>query len=410
MSVERVGTLIVGAGQAGLSMSEHLSRRGLPHLVVERGRIAQRWRSERWDGLHSNGPAWHDRLPALPIAGVAPDDFATRDQLVDYFAAYAAHIAAPVRCGVAVTGLRHAADGAGFRVETSQGAIEARSVVVATGPFQRPVVPPLVPEGAGVMQMHSSAYRNPDQLGTGAVLVVGAGSSGSQIADELCRAGRRVYLSVGRHGRPPRRYRGRDCSWWMDVLGTWSVPVPHPGTRHVTIAVSGAHGGRTVDFRELAAGGVTLVGRATSFADGAMRFADDLAADLAEGDASLLAFLDAADAHAAREGLALPEEPEARRVAPDPPCVTRPTLTLDLREAGVTHIVWATGYGLDHGWLAVDAFDETGGVRHRRGVSDVPGLYFLGLSWLSCRASSFIFGADRDAAYLGDVIAERGTA
>lgn len=405
MPVERIETLIIGAGQAGLAMSEQLSRRGLPHCLVERGRIAERWHSERWDGLHSNGPAWHDRLPALPIAGTGADDFATRDQLTAYFAAYAAHIAAPVRCGVAVTSLRRSADG--FHARTSNGAIAAGSVVVATGPFQRPVVPTLVPEGGGIAQLHSSAYRNPAALGPGAVLVVGAGSSGSQIADELRRAGRRVYLSVGRHGRPPRRYRGRDCSWWMDVLGTWAVPARPAGDKHVTIAVSGAYGGRTVDFRRLAADGVTLLGRAVSFDDGAMRFADGLAADLAEGDASLLAFLDAADAYAAREGLDLPEEPAARHVAANPDCVTSPVRELDLREAGITQIIWATGYELDHGWLEVDAFDARGAVVHDRGVTQVPGLYFIGLSWLSCRASSFIFGAAHDAAYLGDVIAAR---
>ena len=208
MSVEKVETLIVGGGQAGLAMSEQLSQRHLPHLVVERHRIAERWRSERWDGLHANGPAWHDRLPGLPIAGVGPDDFATRDQMVDYLVAYTERIAAPVRCGVAVTALHKQPDGIGFRAETSKGVIEANNVVAATGPFQRPVIPEIVPPETGppetrIVQMHSSGYRNPGQLPRGAVLVVGAGSSGAQIADELSRAGRRVYLSVGRHGGLP---------------------------------------------------------------------------------------------------------------------------------------------------------------------------------------------------------------
>jgi putative flavoprotein involved in K+ transport len=405
VSVEQVETLIVGGGQAGLAMSEQLSKRHLPHLIVERYRIAERWRSERWDGLHANGPAWHDRLPGLSIAGVDPDGFATRDQMVDYFVAYAERIAAPIRCGVAVTALHRRADGTGFRAETSAGAIEATNVVAATGPFQRPVIPIAVPPDAGIAQMHSSEYRNPGQLPEGAVLVVGAGSSGAQIADELSRAGRRVYLSVSRHERPPRRYRGHDFGWWLRVLGMWEAPVRDPPQKHVTIAVSGAYGGHTIDFRRLAARGVVLVGRAGAIGDGAMDFSPDLASDVAQGDASYLSLLDAADAYAVREGLDLPEEPAARTIGPDPPCVTDPILRLNLRDAGITAIVWATGYALDFGWLKLDAFNERGAPAHRRGVTDVPGLYFLGLSWLSRRASAFIFGAERDASYLADHIA-----
>jgi putative flavoprotein involved in K+ transport len=408
VSVEKVETLIVGGGQAGLAMSEQLSKRHLPHLVVERHRIAERWRSERWDGLHANGPAWHDRLPGVPIAGVGPDDFATRDQMVDYFVAYAERIAAPVRCGVAVTALHKQSGGIGFRAETSKGVIEANNVVAATGPFQRPVIPAVVPPETGIVQMHSSGYRNPGQPPRGTVLVVGAGSSGAQIADELSRAGRRVYLSVSRHERPPRRYRGRDFGWWLGVLGMWDAPVRDPPQKHVTIAVSGAYGGHTIDFRRLAARGVVLLGRTEAFRDGVMRFCPDLASNLAQSDASYLSLLDAADAYAVRGGLDLPREPAARTLEPDPPCVTDPIRQLNLRDAGITAIVWATGYALDFGWLKVAAFDERGAPVHRRGVTDVRGLYFLGLSWLSRRASSFIFGVEHDAAHLADHIAARG--
>ena len=406
MATEKVETLIVGGGQSGLAMSEQLRKRGRPHLVLERHRIAERWRSERWDGLHANGPAWHDRLPLIPIAGVDPDGFATRNQMVDYLVAYADRIAVPVRTGVGVTAL-HKADGAGFRAETTHGVIEATNVVAATGPFQRAAIPVVVPPEAGIQQIHSAAYHNPAQLPPGAVLVVGAGSSGTQIADELARAGRPVYLSVGRHQRPPRRYRGHDFGWWLDVLGEWDRPVPDPSTRHVTIAVSGAYGGHTIDFRRLASRGVTLLGRGGAFEDGVMRFAPDLATNLAEGDATYRAMLDAADDYATRHGLDLPEEPSARIVEPDPLCVTEPILRLDLAAAGVASIVWATGYALDFGWLRSDALNERGVPIHRRGVTDVPGLYFLGLSWLSRRASAFIFGAEYDAAHLADHIAAR---
>jgi putative flavoprotein involved in K+ transport len=405
--VQKIETLIVGGGQAGLVMSEQLSKRGLSHLVLERRRIAERWRSERWDGLHANGPAWHDRLSALPIAGVDPDGFATRDQMVDYFVAYAERIAAPIRCGVAVTALYTAAEETGFRAETSEGVIEATNVVAATGPFQRPSIPALVPAEAGIVQMHSNAYRNPGQLSEGAVLVVGGGSSGAQIADELSRAGRRVYLSVGRHERPPRRYRGRDFCWWLGVLGLWDATTRDPSVKHVTIAVSGAYGGDTIDFRRLAVRGVTLLGRAEAFRDGVIRFSPDLARNLAQGDAHYLSVLDAADAFVARKGLDLPEEPTARKIGPDPSCVTDPVLGLDLRGVGISTIVWATGYALDFGWLKVDVFNEKGAPVHRRGITDVSGLYFLGLSWLSRRASAFIFGVERDAAHLADHIAAR---
>ncbi|NNF78058.1 MAG: NAD(P)-binding domain-containing protein, partial [Rhizobiales bacterium] len=223
MSIEHIDTLVVGCGQAGVAMSEHLSNCGVPHLVLERHRIAERWRSERWDSLVANGPAWHDRFPGLEFSTTGPDGFAPKEEVADYFVAYAEKINAPVRCGVEVTKVERNAGRSSFRVETSDGVIEANHVVAATGPFQRPLFPAIVPGDAGINQMHSNAYRNPDQLPEGAVLVVGAGSSGVQIADELSRSGRRVCLSVGPHDRPPRSYRGRDNVWWLGVLGKWDA-------------------------------------------------------------------------------------------------------------------------------------------------------------------------------------------
>ena len=405
MSVEKVDTLVVGGGQAGLAMSEHLGKCGVSHLVLERHRIAERWRSERWDSLVANGPAWHDRFPGMTFPGIDPDAFAPKEQVADYFAAYAEMISAPIRCGVEVEEVRRNFGRPGFRVATSAGPLEAKRIVAATGPFQRPVVPAIVPEAAGVSQLHSGAYRNPGQLPEGGVLVVGSGSSGVQIADELLRAGRRVFLSVGPHDRPPRTYRGRDYCWWLGVLGKWDAQSREPGMEHVTIAVTGAHGGETVDFRRLAARGMTLVGRTEFYRDGAVTFAPDLAENIAKGDAYYLALLDEADAYAARDGLDLPDEPGAREVGPDPRCVTDPLRKLSLAEAGVSSIVWATGYAVDFGWLKVDTFDDNGMPVHQRGVSAEPGVYFLGLPWLSRRGSSFIWGVWHDARFLADHIA-----
>lgn len=404
-SIETIDTLVVGGGQAGIAMSEHLSRCGVPHLVLERDRIAERWRSGRWDSLVANGPAWHDRFPNMEFTGIGADEFAPKEAVADYFVAYAEMIAAPIRCGVEVTRVRRQAGRTGFRVETSTGLIEAQTLVAATGPFQRPLIPPIVPEDPAILQLHSSGYRNPGQLPAGAVLVVGGGSSGVQIADELMRAGRQVYLSVGPHDRPPRAYRGRDFVWWLGVLGKWDAVAATPGTEHVTIAVSGAHGGHTVDFKRLAAQGMTLVGLTQSCRDGVLAFAPDLAQNIARGDANYLSVLDEADAWAERYGLDLPEDPAARVLEPDPDCVTDPVLQLELADAGVTTIVWATGFATDYSWLQVDAFDEHGKPRHQRGISTEPGVYFLGLPWLSHRGSSFIWGVWHDAAFIADHIA-----
>ncbi|MBD0682801.1 flavin-containing monooxygenase [Pseudomonas sp. PSB11] len=404
-----IDTLIVGAGQAGVAMSEHLSKLGVPHLVLERNRIAERWRTGRWDSLVANGPAWHDRFPGLEFDDISPDSFAPKERVADYFEAYARKFKAPIRTGVEVKKVERNVGRPGFTIETSQGVIEASRVVAATGPFQRPVIPPIAPKDAQLLQIHSADYRNPGQLPEGAVLVVGAGSSGVQIADELQRSGKQVYLSVGAHDRPPRAYRNRDFCWWLGVLGEWDQAAMKPGREHVTIAVSGAQGGRTVDFRGLAHAGMVLVGLTQAFNGSVATFQPNLAENLARGDENYLALLDAADAYIERNGLDLPEEPEARHTFPEPDCVTQPILELDLAKAGVTSIIWATGFAVDYSWLKVDAFDDNGKPQHQRGVSSEPGVYFLGLPWQSRRGSSFIWGVWHDAKYVADHIAIQRT-
>ena len=402
--IEKIETLIVGGGQAGIAMSEHLSNYKIPHLVLERNRIVERWRSERWDSLVANGPAWHDRFPNMEFTDFDPNGFPSKEQVVDYFVAYAEMIKAPIRCGVEVKEVRRNVGRPGFRIETSDGIFEANNVVAATGPFQCPLIPDFKFESNRITQIHSSQYHNSDQLPDGGVLVIGAGSSGSQIADELLRAGKSVHLSVGPHDLPPRSYRGRDFVWWLGVLGKWEAVTKDPGTEHITIAVSGAHGGQTVDFRGLAERGIILLGRTHSVKKNVMRFEPDLAKNIANGNSYTLSLLDQADEYVIRNGLDFPLEPEAREVLPDPQCVKNPILEIDLKEAGINSIVWATGFDVDFSWLKVDALDENGKPKHERGISTESGIYFLGLPWQSRRGSSFIWGVWQDAKFLADQI------
>ncbi len=403
MSVEKTNTLVIGAGQAGVAMSEHLGRMGIPHIVLERKRIAERWRSERWDSLVANGPAWHDRFPGLKFDDVGPEVFPPKERMAQYFADSAAMIEAPVRTGVEVTGVRRNEKRPGFTVTTSAGVIEAQHVVAATGPFQVPSYPKLLPEGS-VQQLHSSAYKNPGQLAEGAVLVVGAGASGSQIAEELRRAGKRVYLSVGEHYRPPRSYRQRDYCWWLGALGMWDEVKKKPKREHVAFAVSGYEGGKTIDFRRLAHAGITLVGITQGYENGTVTFADGLARNVAQGDEDYFEVLREADAYIEQNGLDLPPEPEAWKLLDDPECLKNPILSLNLAEAGITSVVWATGFKVDFSWMDIDTFDANGYPVHKRGISAEKGIYFLGLPNLTNRSSSFIWGVWHDAKYIADHI------
>jgi len=405
MPAEAIDTLVIGGGQAGLAMSYRLKQRGIAHLVLERQRIAERWRSERWDGLKFQFPNWSVRLPDFPFPQTEPDAFATSDEIVKFIAAFADFAAPPIRCGVEVTRLRRGDGSARFIAETADGPIEANNVVVATGPYQRALMPDLLRDHP-VFQVHARGYKNPDQLPPGAVLVVGAGASGAQIAEELHRAGRRVYLAVGQHNRMPRRYRGQDLTWWFGALGLFEM-TPEQRTHRVNPSITGAYGGHTIDFRRFAADGITLLGRIRAARDGVLDIAPGLAESLADGDAYYMTFLDMLDAHVERHGLNLPGDPAARLLLADPPCVTEPLRRLDLGDEGINAVIWATGYGVDFGWIDIEVLDARGEPVHRGGITGMPGLYFLGLQWLSKMHSAFLSGVGDDATVLADHIAAR---
>jgi putative flavoprotein involved in K+ transport len=408
--MEQIDTLIIGAGQAGLAMSQALSRRGREHVILERGRIAERWRSERWDGLHFQTPNLLVGLPDYPLVHDDPDGYVSAARIAEFLTGYAAFISAPVRQGVAVTRLARDDVTGRYRLETSAGPMGCGNVVVATGPFHRPVIPPMLPADAAVLQIHAAAYRAPDRLPDGAVLVIGAGASGAQIAEELMRAGRKVFLSVSRHRRAPRRYRGHDHVWWWVETGIVDTPPERRNPDASPVVHTGAYGGHTIDFRDYASQGMTLLGRAETATREGMTFAADLADNLAHGDAGYLAFLDFVDAHVARTGMRVAKDPAAREILPTPAAMHRPIRRLDFRADGIGTVIWATGYELDFGWIDMPVLDQRGAPEHEKGVTRFPGLCFIGLNFLSKFSSGFLIGVAEDAERLaGRLCATSGT-
>jgi putative flavoprotein involved in K+ transport len=407
MIMEQIETVMIGGGQAGLAMSYCLSQLGREHVILERQRVAERWRSERWDSLTFQSPNWNIRLPGFAFRSADPDAFASRDEVVGFIESYAAFIRAPLRRGQAATALRQTPDSTRLIVETQSNVLEAKNVVIATGPFQLPAGP--LPIGGAALHLHSSRYRNPQQLPPGAVLVVGSGNSGTQIAEELCSAGRQVYLSVSKHRRVPRRYRGKDWIWWYFALGDADTTVDQRQDALASRLTTGVRGGQDVDLRRLAANGVVLLGRVLGGRDGRLTIARDLGENLAHADASFIDFMQQADEHAARNGLDLPSSDKSAEVLRNPTKVADPILSLDLAAADISTIIWSNGFRYDFDWIELPIFANgnlsSGRVPvHKRGITGVPGVYFLGLPWLHKLKSAFLHGVGEDAEHLAEHI------
>ena len=407
MSSEHIETVIVGAGQAGLSISEHLTRFGCPHVLLEQNVIGDSWRNERWDSMLSNGPAWHDRLPSLEFPDVAPDQYATAAQVADYLELYAKKTAAPVRTGVKVLRAQRRVRKKGFRIETSDGVLLTENLVAASGTMRSAKRSNLIPEAQGLLQIHSSEYRNPEQLNPGCTLVIGSGASGTQIAIELMESGRSVFLSLGHNMRPPRTYRTIASARWSSVLGLWDT-VADSSERNTTIAQSGSPISHTIDYRKLNKKGMRLVGKTDGFDNGRITFKDTLRESVEYGNRKYLENLRLVDEYITRNGLELPLDRDAWLISPITDDELYPCKALDLRKENILNIIWAHGFNIEYSWMDIDrALRDDGYPIHKYGISPEEGLYFIGLPWQINRSSSFIWGEWNDAALIAQTIWRR---
>ena len=405
---KEIETLIVGGGQAGVSVSYYLKLRGRDNLVLEQAeQAANAWRNHRWDSFTLNTPNWQSQLHGGGMPGNDPDGYLTRDQVIAYFENYIEQNQLPVQYGVRVSAIKPSLSG--YSVETNAGSIRAKNVVVATGVYQQPRIPRF--SGAlspNILQLHSDSYRNPDLLPPGAVLVVGSAQSGAQIAEELYQSGRKVYLSVSRSGRVPRRYRGRDVNWWSNALGLYDRTVGELKSSRERFDskphISGTRGGHTLNLHQFASDGVTLLGRVMELDGAKVRVAHDLHKNLAAADQFETNIAARIDRYVEEHGMAVPQE-------------VLPKLTsgfeqperdeLDLKQANINSVVWATGYSFDFGLVRLPILDADGYPIQRRGVTAYPGLYFVGMPWLHNARSGLIFGVSEDAMYVASHISIR---
>jgi putative flavoprotein involved in K+ transport len=410
MNATRIDTVVVGGGQAGLAISYYLKQERRDHIVLEREPlVANAWRNQRWDSFTLVTPNFQVRMPGAEYTGYDPYGFMPLSAVVKYFDDYVQRFRLPVQCGVEVTSVEE--NGEAYLVSTTEGDYEAGNVVIATGLYQSPKVPGFstaIP--AEVLQIHSMEYRNPSSLPQGAVLVVGTGQSGAQIAEELYQSGRRVYLSVGSAGRVPRRYRGKDINDWFSRMGMFDTQVgelkspqgkfePHP-------QISGKNGGESLNLHQFARDGVVLLGHLRDVHQGKLILAPDLKETLAKVDQFEIDALKRVDDYIIRTGLDAPPEsiPQLRDGYEQ-----RALTELELKASGISTVIWATGYAFDFSLVKLPVVDEDGYPIQKRGVTDYEGLYFLGMPWLHNRRSGILFGVGDDAAYLAAHIGARET-
>jgi putative flavoprotein involved in K+ transport len=395
----RTTTVVIGAGHAGLAMSRCLTDRSIDHVVLERGEVANTWKTERWDSLRLLTPNWQSRLPGYQYEGDDPDGFRTMPQTIDFIERYAERISAPVRTNTVVKSVRRLDEG--YQVVTSQGDWDCRTIVLATGACNLANVPKI---GASlppsITALSPIQYRNPDQIEPGGVLVVGASASGTQIAEELHRSGRPVTLSLGEHVRVPRVYRGRDIKWWMDAVGVldefYTEVDDITRVRNVpSLQLAGSDDRHTVDLNSLTDIGVKLRGRLAGIASGKAQFSGSLPNLCALADLKMNRLLDRIDEWAVDNLGAGEVDPPLRfdptRVEGSPP------LGMDLSNGDIKTVIWATGFRPDYSWLDVPVIDRKGRLRHDGGVVESPGMYLMGIPFLRRRKSSLIDGAADDA-------------
>ncbi len=397
-NITPIHTLIVGAGQAGLSASYYLSQHGIDHLVLERARIGERWRSERWDSLRFQFPNRYLHLPGFPYTGDEPESFMHRDGIVTIIERYAEYIQAPIRCGVDVQSIESGESGQ-YLVDAGDQQFLAENVIVATGPYQRTLIPPVAAHlPAGISQLSASAYTNATALPDGAVLVVGAGGSGVQITEDLLAEGREAWLCVGNFKRMPRRYRNRDIMDWLEELNLTNQPVvDHDPSDHSPL-LTGVDHGYEVDLRRVVAKGGHLLGRLEGVDGDELILGTQLMAHMQAAEEAYEEVVKGIEmALAQGKAVHSPPEPRPPKPGPLPP---QPPARLSLGDANITSVIWATGYGVDFSWVQCGEYHVDGMPLQERGVSTAPGLYFLGLFFMHSARSSFFWGVGDDAKHI----------
>jgi putative flavoprotein involved in K+ transport len=406
--MERIDTVIVGGGQAGLSTSYHLKQQGQEHVVLEQAAKAGNvWRNERWDSFTLVIPNWAVRLPGAEYDGPDRNGFMPKEEIVSMFERYAERFALPVRYNTRVLAIEPV-DGGGYKIETNSGTIMANNVVIATGMEQLPKIPAFAETlSPDITQMHSSKYRNPQSLPEGAVLVVGSAQSGAQIAEELQQSGRKVYLSTSRAGRAPRRYRGKDTLEWLFMLGFFDTPaekMPFPAEHFTVPHVSGTRGGHTLNLHQFARDGMTLLGHVRGIDGYKVTLAPDLYQNLGMADGFAANMQKMVDGFIAGSGIDAPtEELPQMHDGFQQPVIEE----LDLKAAGISTVIWATGYRFDYSLVKLPVFDERGIPVQDRGATGFPGLYFVGLPWTPALRSATLAGVGDAAKHIASNIVAR---